>query len=351
MSFPELTRFPENPLISPESLRPSSPLLQVEGVFNPAALRVDGETLLYCRVAESASPKSRGRSAVPIIGASGDLEILNLDSSKYDLSDPRLLLSAEGRVMYLSSLSHIRSARSRDGRRFEVDDAPCLSGRPGDEEWGVEDPRAVSIEGKRYMSYSAVSRNGVGVAIASSDGVSRFERMGMVLPPTNKDAALFPEKIGGQYWMLHRPCPDGIGAPDIWIADSPDLVHWGAHSRLLGAAEGAAWEARKVGAGAPPIRTEAGWLLLYHGVDARERYSVGVALLDAEAPTRILARSPEPLLEAEADYERRGFFGGAVFPCGAFLEGGDIVMYYGAADRSVCGASIPLAAVLKRLGR
>jgi predicted GH43/DUF377 family glycosyl hydrolase len=253
--------------------------------------------------------------------------------------------------MYLSSLSHVRQARSRDGRRFEVDDKPCLSGRPGDAEWGVEDPRAVMIEGKRYLSYSAVSRNGVGVAIASGDSGSRFERIGMALPPTNKDAALFPEKVGGLYWMLHRPCPDGIGHPDIWIASSPDLVHWGAHSRLLGGDEGQNWEARKVGAGAPPIRTDAGWLLLYHGVDSHERYSVGVALLDAEDPTKILARSPEPLLEAETDYERRGFFGGAVFPCGAFLEGGDIVMYYGAADRSVCGASIPLAAALERLGR
>jgi beta-1,2-mannobiose phosphorylase / 1,2-beta-oligomannan phosphorylase len=352
MPFPELARFAENPLISPEDISPSEDFLRVEGVFNPAAVREDGLTTLVCRVAEgaAAAPPS-GAAAVPVIGEGGRPRIVEVERDGLDLSDPRLLRSGDGRVRYLSSLSHLRAARSRDGRRFSTDEAPLLVGRPGGEEWGLEDPRMVRIEGRLCLSYTAVSPNGAAVALAAGADIRRLERIGTVLPPPNKDAALFPERIGGLYWMLHRPYPDGIGEPDIWIASSPDLAHWGNHSRLLGAAEGGAWESMKIGAGAPPLRTRSGWLLLYHGVDARERYSVGAALLDARDPRRVIARSREPLMEAERDYERKGFFGGAVFPCGAYIDGDDLTIYYGAADRCVCGAFIPLEALLSRLER
>jgi len=351
MHSQELARFPENPLISPEDVRPSEPFLRVEGIFNPAAARIGGETRLFCRVSETATDTGAGGAAMklPVIGASGQIELVEARLEGLDLSDPRILRSREGSTLHLSSLSHIRAARSRDGIHFALDDRPILVGRPGDEEWGVEDPRISEIEGSWYLCYSAVSRDGVGVAIAASAGLERFERLGMALPPSNKDAALFPEKVGGSYRLLHRPLPDGIGAPDIWIARSPDLRHWGDHRRLLGATEGGEWESMKVGAGAPPLRVAEGWLLLYHGVGRGERYSVGAALLDAEDPSKLLARAREPIMEAETSYERSGFFGGAVFPCGAFMEGEDLVFYYGAADRCVCGARIPLRSLMRRL--
>lgn len=350
MSFPELVRFERNPLIRPEELRPSEPFLRVEGVFNPAAIKLRGQTILVCRVAEGpAAVPPPGMAAVPVIGEDGRPRIVQVAGEGLDLSDPRLLRSGDGRVRHLSSLSHLRVARSGDGRRFSMEDAPFLAGRPGGEEWGVEDPRMVRIDGRLCLSYTAVSPNGAAVALAVGGELDRLERVGTILPPPNKDAALFPERIDGRYWMLHRPYPDGIGEPDVWISSSPDLEHWGHHRRLFGSAEGEAWESMKVGAGAPPIRTRAGWLILYHGVDARERYSVGAALLDARDPRQVLARSREPVMEAEAEYERSGFFGGAVFPCGALIEGGDVVIYYGAADRCVCGARIPLEALLRRL--
>lgn len=171
-----------------------------------------------------------------------------------------------------------------------------------------------------------------------------FERMGMILPPPNKDTVLFPEKIKGKYYVLHRPSLEGgaIGNSNVWIADSTDLLHWGNHRPLFGCETGNAWESQKIGAGAPPLRIPQGWLVLYHGVDAKSRYSMGAVILDHDDPSIILSRSAQPIMEPEMEYETSGFFSNTVFPCAAFLEGDDVVIYYGAADNSICRVDIPI---------
>jgi predicted GH43/DUF377 family glycosyl hydrolase len=143
---------------------------------------------------------------------------------------------------------------------------------------------------------------------------------------------------------------------DIWLSWSPDLRHWGDHAVLLPAREGGWWDAHKVGLNAPPLLTDQGWLLLYHGVRvtaAGSIYRLGLALLDTERPQHVLARSSEWLFGPEAPYERTGDVAQVVFPCGwILLEDGDTLrIYYGAADTSVCVAEASLAALLAWLGR
>jgi predicted GH43/DUF377 family glycosyl hydrolase len=170
----------------------------------------------------------------------------------------------------------------------------------------------------------------------------------MILPPHNKDCALFEEKIGDQYFCLHRPSGLSLGGNFIWIAASPDLLHWGQHTCIMRTREGW-WDSARIGAGAAPIKTAEGWLEIYHGADAQHRYCLGAVLLDLKDPTKVLARSQDPLLEPVADYEKTGFFGNVVFTNGHLVHGDEITMYYGASDEVICGAKFSVEEILSGL--
>ncbi|GGH86343.1 putative GH43/DUF377 family glycosyl hydrolase [Pullulanibacillus pueri] len=174
------------------------------------------------------------------------------------------------------------------------------------------------------------------------------ERKGMIFAPENKDVLIFPEKINGKYYALHRPVPKSVGGPEVWIAESTNLVHWGNHKHLLGLRE-SMWDNGRIGGGAVPIKTDKGWLELYHGADKDHRYCMGAVLLDLNDPTKVIARSNQPILEPEADYEVEGFFGNVVFSCGALLEGDKVKIYYGVADTSMAGAELSLQDILDTL--
>ncbi|HEY5956040.1 MAG TPA: hypothetical protein VIV60_05780, partial [Polyangiaceae bacterium] len=194
---------------------------------------------------------------------------------------------------------------------------------------------------------------GIATALAKSHDLIQFERLGIILPPPNRDVAIFPEKVDGRYLALHRPMPEGIGRPSIWLASSPDLLSWGDH-RLVASARPGKWDDLKVGGGAVPFRVKASgrdaWLVVYHGVTASPlTYSLGALLLDADEPSRVLARSPEPILQPEAPYERCGFFGNVVFTCGLYVEDDLVRIYYGAADGVTCVADLSLAQILAGL--
>ncbi len=119
---------------------------------------------------------------------------------------------------------------------------------------------------------------------------------------------------------MTRPVPKAIGSPEMWIAESPDMIHWGNHRFLMGLREGS-WDGGRMGGGAVPLATDEGWLELYHGADSQDRYCMGAVLLDNNDPGKVLARSRIPFLSPDADYEAFGFFGGVVFSCGAVLRG------------------------------
>ncbi|MHB0938180.1 MAG: glycoside hydrolase family 130 protein [Armatimonadota bacterium] len=342
-----------NPLISPLHVQPSAPDLEVVSAFNAAAVSWQDETFLLLRVAEVPKNVPENEVAVPIVArrnGSVSIEIRRFrkDTPGLDISDPRaVVLDSE---VYLSSLSHLRLARSADGYKFDIEKQPALFPTEPYEEYGIEDPRMTCIEGMVYINYTAVSRYGISVGLASTNDFKTYRKHGVILPPENKNVVIFPERINGKYVMLHRPATTGLGSQQIWVAYSDDMFHWGNHKPLMGKRPGM-WDSIRIGAGAVPIRTEQGWLEIYHGVNPEQGYCLGAVLLDLHDPSRILARSNVPFLIPETEYERLGFFGNVVFTCGAVVTGsGDMVqIYYGAADQYTCRADIMLEDILDSL--
>ena len=269
----------------------------VHTVFNPAAaLLPDGTTLLLCRVEDS-----RGHS----------------------------------------HLCAARSANGVDG--WQIDPQPTMPADPEnypEELWGIEDPRITYVpELSQYaIVYTAYTRDGPGVALALTRDFQKFERFGLIMPPEDKDAALLPHRIGGNWALIHRP----VSAPraHMWISYSPDLRHWGSHRLILEARRGAWWDANKIGLSPPPIETPQGWLVIYHGVRMTAAgciYRLGLALFDRDQPEHLLKRGDEWVFGPEERYEQRGDVGNVVFPCGyTIAEDGDTIrIYYGAADTSI----------------
>ncbi len=343
-------RFPQNPIISTKDILPSQPGFVIESVLNPGVFQFEGKTWLLLRVAERPIQKE-GMVSFPILLADGRLEIL-----EFEKSDPNLRLDDARMVgyknkTYLSTISHLRLVCSDDGINFyEPSDFPTkIFGQPPLENFGIEDCRVSLMDGVFHLTFTQVSENGVGVGLMRTRDWRNFSRDGMIIPPHNKDCALFEEKIGGKYFCFHRPSGIELGGNFIWLASSPDLLHWGNHQCILRTREGF-WDSARVGAGAAPIKTEAGWLEIYHGADAKNRYCLGAILLDLDDPSKVLARSHDPIFSPEADYELTGFFGNVVFTNGHIVRGDEITMYYGASDEVICGATLSVSEILKHIG-
>jgi predicted GH43/DUF377 family glycosyl hydrolase len=266
------------------------------------------------------------------------------------------------RVEERSGISHLCAARSRDGvTGWQIDPVPTLSPDPEnhpEELWGIEDPRITYVpELSRYVvTYTSYSRGGPGVSLAITEDFRTFERYGVIMPPEDKDAALLPHRIGGNWALIHRPVTTWQGA-HIWISYSPDLRHWGSHKLILRAREGAWWDANKIGLSPPPIETSKGWLLIYHGVrqsPAGCLYRLGLALFDLEVPERCLLRGDSWIFAPEEPYERQGDVANVVFPCGYTRGGPDgdtINLYYGCADSCLGLATASIKAMLDWLER
>jgi predicted GH43/DUF377 family glycosyl hydrolase len=347
-------RAPNNPILTPAMIPPSRPDLEVLGVFNPAAIRHEGEVVLLLRVAEAPREIPAEEIAAPVWEAeSGRLVVKRWrrDASGVDASDPRMVL-ADGRT-WLTSISHLRVARSADGIAFTVDPAPALSAATAYESFGVEDPRITLLDDTYWINYTAVSPRGIATALASTRDFRSYQRHGLIFPPNNRDVTIFPDRFAGRYVALHRPMPSGLGDVAIWIASSPDLLSWGSH-QLVASARDTGWDDAKVGGGAVPFRVKSGrwdgWLAVYHGVtESPTTYSLGALLLDAHDPSRVVGRSREPILRPETSYEREGFFGGVVFSCGLLAEGDRVRIYYGAADGVTAVADLSLNEILAGL--
>lgn len=273
----------------------------VHTVFNPGAIRLeDGTTLLLCRAEDR-----RGHS-------------------------------------------HLTAARSANGvDDWVIDPHPTLCPDPErypEELWGIEDPRITYVEdlGQYAIAYTAFTRGGPGVALALTHDFKTFERLGLVMQPDDKDAALMPRRINGSYALLHRPMTED--AANIWISYSPDLQNWGGHRMVLHARRGGWWDANKIGLSPPLIETPRGWLMIYHGVRrtaSGSLYRLGLALLSLENPEITLLRGESWVFGPETEYERHGDVGNVTFPCGYTLgaDNDTINLYYGAADTSIALAS------------
>jgi predicted GH43/DUF377 family glycosyl hydrolase len=280
-------------------------------IFNPGAARVGNETILLARVEDL-----RG----------------------------------------ISQLHVVRSADGQAGWRFDAEPLlrPDVDNYP-EEIWGCEDPRLTWLPEREEwaIAYTAYSRRGPLVSLAMSPDFTTVRRLGPIMPPEDKDAALFPRRFDGRWAMIHRPSPLRGGA-HMWISFSPDLRHWGDHTLLLEARDGAWWDAGKIGLGPPPLETAEGWLVLYHGVHATSDgpiYRTGLALLDLEDPGTVLRRSDEWVFGPIAPYEITGDVGRVVFPCGWVADepGDRLDLYYGAADSVIGVATARLSDVLARV--
>jgi len=341
-------RFEQNPILKPRDVRPSVEGMEVTCLLNPGVFRYQGKTWLLLRVAERPA-QVEGRTSFPILSPDGRLEVLEFDSAdpRLDLNDPRVI-SFDGKD-YLTTLSHLRLLSSEDGFTFsEPEGSLPLMGSGELETYGIEDCRVAEIDKTYYLTYTQVSSNGVGVGLRTTRDWKDFVHAGMIFAPHNKDCAIFEEQIGGMYYALHRPSSPELGGNYIWLAESRDLMHWGNHRCLAHSREGY-WDSARVGAGAAPIRTEEGWLEIYHGATKENRYCLGALLLDLNEPWRVLARSEVPIMEPLAPYEKEGFFGQVIFTNGHLVDGDRVTIYYGAADSVICGAHFSLSNILASL--
>ncbi len=282
----------------------------VNSVFNPGAtLLQDGTTLLLCRVEDR-----RG-------------------------------------------LSHLCAARSADGiSNWQIDQEhvmlPEVEGHP-EEVWGLEDPRITYVPelNKYAVVYTSYSLSGPGVSMALTEDFKTYERSGVIMPPEDKDAALLSRRIHGQWVLIHRPVSHMMGTADMWISYSEDLSHWGEHKLMLAARRGGWWDANKIGLSPPPIETERGWLVIYHGVRrtaSNSLYRIGLALFDLEDPSLCIRRGDEWVFNATEDYELSGDVDKVVFPCGTTLlpDGDTLHIYYGGADSCIGLATASLREML-----
>ncbi len=289
-------KFDNNPVLSPEDWP-----YPANAVFNPASAKFNSETLLLVRVED------------------------------------------------MRGFSHLTVARSTNGfTNWQIDPEPTLEADQSsrEEKWGLEDPRIVWLEEQKQfaVTYVSFSEGGPVISLAITKNFRTFARLGALLPPEDKDACLFPRRFNGRFALIHRPIVRGEA--HIWLSFSPDLKHWGDHQLLI-RTRAAYWDCHRVGLACQPIETPHGWLIFYHGVrstTAGQIYRVGLALLELNAPWKVLRRSDEWVLGPEAYYERVGDVGGVVFPTGAVVhkETNQLILYYGAADCTIAAATANL---------
>lgn len=246
--------------------------------------------------------------------------------------------------------SHLRNGRSiigmaesQDGLNFSVRSQPFLvPAQKGFfaeyEEFGVEDPRINLVEGEFLITYSAYSRHGVRIGLARTRDFENVERIALITQPDCRNVVIFPEKFNGLYARLDRPHSQ-ITPWSIWISYSPDLIHWGG-SRILIKPVPYHWDEMKIGPGAPPLKTEKGWLNIFHGVFPTMDgaiYRLGVALHQLDDPARVIGVADEWILQPEDPWEVTGYVHNVVFTCGAVLEpDGMVRIYWGGADSVMC---------------
>lgn len=284
-----ISRYNKNPILTKDDVP-----FKVNSIFNPGAVKFNGNYLLLCRI-----EMPIGRSSLLI-------------------------------------------AESLDGFNFKVNEKPILT--PEDHKdfydyvkWGIEDARITQIKNKFYITYTGYSKFQPLVILAETTDFINFKIHGPISEPSNKDCSLFPEKINDYYWKVDRPSAEN--RKDIWISRSPDLIHWGGYKVLL-APELGTWEQDKIGSSSNPIKTKDGWLMLYHGVRSfgtGSIYKLGVVLLDLEKPWIVIGKSNEPILSPDLDYERIGDVNNVIFSNGWIVEDNDdIKIYYSGADSNIC---------------
>jgi beta-1,4-mannooligosaccharide/beta-1,4-mannosyl-N-acetylglucosamine phosphorylase len=258
-------------------------------------------------------------------------------------------------------IMNIHAGRSADGIAWEIEHDP-IAFEPADARvteiqetfQHAYDPRVTWLEDRYYVTWCN-GYHGPTIGLGYTSDFETFHQLENAVLPFNRNGVLFPRRIGGRYAMLSRPS-DGGHTPfgDIFYSESPDLVHWGRHRHVL-APVPLSWQSTKIGAGPTPIETEAGWLVVYHGVLTSCNgfvYSIGAAVLDLDEPWKVVARGRDYLLSPQAIYEQVGDVPNVVFPCAALVDHASdrVTIYYGGADTVVCLAHGHLSEILDSVG-
>lgn len=335
----KLQRYPGNPILSPHPDHPWEDL----AVFNPAAWYDEEkkEVLLLYRAAE-AGPEYK---------------------------------------------CYFGLAKSKDGYHFErVSDQPVLGPSvEGFDGATIQDPRIVKMGEWYYVTYAArhypfgqfwipavrkqyvtpdcpaefphyLRTNATLTGLAMTKDFKTWIRAGWMTDPLldDRDVIMFPEKIGGKFWAMHRPLewvgPQyGSDEACAWICAADDLLGFPAAKSKLLIKNKYPWEVYKLGVNAPPIKTPHGWLTIYHAVGRDKFYRLGALLLDLDDPSRVLHRTPDWLMQPEEDYEIEGFYRGVCFPCGTVVIDGTLFVYYGGGDKFCAVATCSLQELVEHL--
>ncbi len=364
----------EKVIIRPKYLNPTSKQFKVVGTFNPAATRLpNGDIVLYVRVAEKLiknedkdycySPRCEGKTSCKI-------KVDKFDKKDVESTSYFDCIFKDG-TKRLTFVSHLRRVvLDKSGFKIKsIDKNPTFQGLTSDGELGIEDPRITKIRNKYIMTYVALSRQGnIHTNYAESKDCKNWKRKGIIFREQNKDVVIFPEKINGKYLAFNRP--EGnfeFSPPHIWISDSPDLVHWG-HPKPIQLSKKGGWDYSRIGAGPPPIKTDKGWLLIYHGVTEKKKYNnffarffrlikeysvynAGAALFDLENPRKLIAKTPKPIILPTNEHEEKGFVDNVVFPTGLVLDENkkDVLIYSGGGDSVVTVKKIALKEIMDSL--
>ncbi len=319
---------------------------------------------MLARVAERPIEKRSGWTALPRWSHPGQTTVDWVRDENLHKTDARVVALKISGDLRLTSVSHFqifrKSIAGNDVWQFvdvllpEGSNAESPKAERSLEAYGIEDPRITKIDDTYWITYVAVSRSGAATGLMSSTDLVRFQRHGIIFASENKDVVLFPERLTGDYVALHRPNPNShFSPPQIWIARSPDLIHWGRHQPILSGVQ--SWEGDRVGSGTPPVLVDDGWLTLYHGSATSNIagtvgcYAAGAILLDRDDPTRVIARSSDPIMLPATDYETNGFVPNVVFPTGMLDVGDELQVFYGAADTSVAMTRFSKRSVLDSL--
>ncbi len=349
-----ISRLSNSLLLGPGDIPPSNAGWKVIGVFNPAIARVHGLKFMVVRVAEQPLETRTGWTALPVWSNENGVSVEWIPNDRVQRIDARVIRLKPSGELRLTSVSHFQVLRQSTSDILGWEPMGKILPQGRDETFGIEDARITEINNVYWITYVAVSRAGITTSLMSSTDLVTFERHGIIFATENKDVVLFPERIGGDYVALHRPIGRSyFSSPQIWIARSPDLIHWGELKPMFQGTR--PWESERVGSGTPPILLDEGWLTLYHGSASTiqpgqvGRYCAGALLLDRADPIRVIARSHEPIMSAVTEYERNGFVPNVVFPTAILDCGDDLEVFYGAADTAVAMVSFSKRSVLDSL--
>ena len=362
-------------LLIPNDIKPSSNKFEVLGVLNPAAVRLnDRRILLYVRVLERLKKRQDLRYFyVPRFVGKNNFEVkIDKIKKKPGINGDDFAVYFKNGTKCLTYLNHFRRVYlDKTGINvLKIEQKPSFYGLANDSELGVEDPRIVKIAEKYYLTYVGITRKeSISTYLAESNDCIQWKRHGIIFGQQDKDVVLFPEKVNGNYVVFDRP--EGsfqLHPPNIWIAFSKDLVYWGKPKAITLSSK--TKEFGRVGSGPPPLKTEKGWLLIFHAVtlihqkgliyflkkvigtkveEGPKMYCVWAALFDLNNPEKLIARSHHPVLVPRKKAEISSEGKRVIFPTGIIEDGKDILLYSGIGDKSVSVKKITLKDIFKTL--